>query len=432
MSASAENNLTNNPFKTMKKAWSTLPRSSKKIYKIVLGLICIFGYMVASNISSEKASSVQSKVSLPSSDDRERKQDSENTQLDYQMKSALKESEEQRQKDSLTNNVTYLPKMDNLELQPSSDIIVPPPKSDVDKSESKVVNKPEVVSDTDFALGRNNDRQVSSVRRMQDEEVKSKIQTRLSIYQALEQGATVIDGGGELYVRKFESKKTDDLKANSNIGNQASGTSKPYEDSNQIASSNRLTRGDVVIVQIDNYLNSDDNGKFVRMTMLEPIEGPIITGEYTRQGEFLNITTSSISYKGITKPFKGIVVTADGRMSAGAATSSDNHSFYRWSMLVLSGALSGIGEVYLGSGAGTDKIIKENGDIYETSRPGYETIAIGVGKGIGDRTASIAEKEFETPPTVILDPKEQSIWGVYVSETVDLEGFPLIDRGRVY
>lgn len=431
MSAPQENSLTKSPLRTIKKAWATLPKSTKTVYKLIGFLLCIFGYMVSSNISSESISSVESKVSLPSSDDRDRKP-AENVELGYQMETALKQSEVDRQRNSLANNATYLPKMDNLEIEPNSEIIIPEPAKEAEKENLPSDNSTAAeVSSTDFALGRNSG-DSKGTRRLNDDEQRAIQQARLSIYQALEQRSATIDSGGELYVRKVDNKKQDATITSKNSGQASSIVAMPNDNSILTESKNILTPGDVVIVQIDNYLNSDDNGKFVRMTMLEPIEGPIITGQYTRQGEYLNITTTTISYKSIIKPFKGIVVTADGRMSAGAVTSSDSHTLYRWSMLALSGALSGIGEVYLGSGGGTDKIIKENGDIYETSRPGYETIAIGVGKGIGDRTASIAEKEFNIPPTVILDPKEQAIWGVYVSDTTDLEGFPLIDRSKVY
>lgn len=420
--------------KKFKKAWNTLPRQSKTIYKITALIMIFVVLLIYNNMQSKPNSSLPSKVSLPSSNDNNKSETNNTNNLDHSMRTALKSSEEDLQKRSIEQNATYLPNTDNLELQTSSKIEVEPTKTVVKTSDKETSsNNVQSKSQTDVSLGRTDRNNDKNVRVVQSEEMKAKIQARLSIYQAIEQSAAQVDAGGELYVRTYDKSK--ETATSVNLGKTTGSVGQNATESttnNGTDKKNALTAGDVVIVKLDNYLNSDDNGKFVRLTMLEPIEGPIIMGEYTRQGEYLSITTSTISYEGVSKPFKGILVTADERMSSGASTYTDNHTFYRWSMLIVSGALSGIGEVYLSGGGNSDRVIKENGDIYETSNKGWEDIAVGVAKGIGDRTAAIAEKQFDIPPTVIVDPQAQSIWGVLVSQTTELEGFPLIDRSKVY
>jgi hypothetical protein len=413
--------------KQILKGWKSLPRKVKKVYKITIASMIFVGALIYSNVSSTPQSELQSRVSLPPAETSNSMDKQGDTgELDYALRAGLKQTEEELQRTSIDNNQTYLPNNDNLELTINDHIDFENPTKPEPKPESEVIEKPEeAMSNVEFSNGRGrNDR--SQVGNVDREAFEAKVNTRLSILQALQQAAIKVDQGGELAVRNYPV----DLSVDGNASIGVNGSSAPV--ANQIISTiqpNTLTAGDVVIVQLDNYLNSDDNGKYVRLTMLSPLEGPIIMGEYTRQGGYLNVTTSTISFNGVTKPFKGILVTTDGKMQSGITTDTDYHTAYRWGALVLSGALTGIGELYLNS---ADRVIKENGDIYETSSRDGTDILVGIGKGIGDRTATIAEKEFDTPPTVIADPKEQAIWGVMLVQDTVLEGFPLIDRNSLY
>lgn len=416
--------------KKIVQAWRTLPRKVKKIYKISMVVLVLAGYLVYSNIAKDSESSLQSKVSLPSAQDSNETGRAGESEMDYALKAGLKKSEEDLQLRAAKNNETYLPNTDNLDIDLTQEFVatnvIYPEEPEIEK-EGKIDHKEPPRSrldDTEFSTGRTASRNVQVDTSQRDRTFEDKVNAKLAIYQALQQSAMLVDTGGAMSVRIYPEPVA-------NVTNVAGNgiSNNQVENKIQNVSQNTLTAGDVVIVQLDNYLNSDDNGKFVRLTMLSPIEGPVIMGEYVRQGEFLNVSTSTISYNGVTKNFKGLLVKADGSMSSGISTDTNNHTLYRWGALVLSGALSGIGEVYL---SGSDKVIRENGDIIQTNERGAKDIAIGIGKGIGDRTASIAEKEFDIPPTVIADPKEQAIYGVMLVQDAALDGFPLIDRNDVY
>jgi hypothetical protein len=409
------------------KGWMSLPRKVKKVYKMTIASMILVGALIYSNMSSTPQSELQSQVSLPpaeASNSMEKK--GEAGELDYALRASLKQSEEELQRNSMENNQTYLPNNDNLDLKIDDEIKLDKPARSEPKSPSVEREKrSEAITDVDFSNGRGRDDR-SQNNNVNREDFEAKVQARLSILQAIQQEAMKVDQGGEMAVRDYSK----DLVIGSNGPSGVGGSdSLINRDNINSVKSNTLTAGDVVIVQLDNYLNSDDNGKYVRLTMLSPLEGPIIMGEYTRQGGYLNVTTSTISYNGVTKPFQGILVKADGKLQSGITTDTNYHTAYRWGALMLSGALTGIGELYLNS---ADRVIKENGDIYETSSRDGTDILVGVGKGIGDRTASIAEKEFDTPPTVIVDPKEQAIWGVMLVQDTVLDGFPLIDRKSLY
>lgn len=417
-------------YKKFKQAWNTLPRKVKKIYKISFFVLLLVGYQVYSNIAKDTESSLQSKVSLPSAQESTDAGRVGADDMDYAMKAGLKKSEEELQQNAAKNNETYLPNTDNLDIELNNDVVATNVNSqDENKQEPKKIERNEEqtrsrLDDTEFSTGRNYRNEVKADTSQRDRTFEDKVNAKLAIYQALQQSAMVVDAGGEISVRTYPEPVSNEKGVADNLSGKGQ-----VENNNPTVTQNTLTAGDVVIVQLDNYLNSDDNGKFVRLTMLSPIEGPIIMGEYVRQGEYLNVSTSTISYNGVTKNFKGLLVKADGTMSSGISTDTNNHTLYRWGALIFSGALTGIGEVYL---AGSDKVIRENGDIIQTNERGAKDIAIGIGKGIGDRTASIAEKEFDIPPTVIADPKEQAIYGVMLVQDAPLDGFPLIDRNDVY
>ncbi|MBE8233451.1 MAG: hypothetical protein HAW67_06905 [Endozoicomonadaceae bacterium] len=422
------------PFKKMKAAWQSLPQKARGVYKLSLGVVIIGGYMIITNLNNEPIK-LPSAVRMPQ--DTKNQRDG-NSELDHELKVQRKRKEKQRKRDADKSGKSYIPDFAVLESDTDQSIDLslddeymgdPNSKtnSDASKGDGKQDRKLTAQEQIDFYRGGDSKRKPQVVPRTRDDDAFNQlVEQRVKVYQAIAQTTSVAVVPGSIVARSYPKETTSEAVDKGTSNNNTNTDLGKVAD---LTPSNVLTPGDVIAVQLDNYINTDESGSFVRMTMLSPIEGAIIMGEYAQNDGVLNITTSTLSYEGKVIGFPGIVVTADTKMRSGLSTDTDYHSIYRWSALILGGALQGIGEAYLNA---SDEVIVNGDTVIKTNKRDSKDLLFGVAKGVGDKFSSIVQNEFNTPPTVVLDPTEEAIYGIMVTDLVDLTGFPEIDRNEVY
>jgi len=398
--------------KGLKKAWMTLPIKAKKVYKLSAIVIFVGGYYIYSLFVSSNApmeSSVTIAKNPPSMDSK----DEDSQLIDYQQAQFLKQREAELAEETRESGQSYIPDFKALESETANgtDFSV---KKNEDKP--KEPPPPEEAGARNFPRDDRTDRRAGEEERaLREEERRQQVEARVAAYANI---VAIVQAPKVAGTINFHDKRVAQPNSNQVLTENKNGVNGV---SNPIVVANRLTVGDTLMAKIDNYINTDNSSKFVRLTLLEgELESGIVMGEFERVNGVITIVTKTLSKNGVTTPFPGVVVTADGRMETGITTDTDYHTIYRWSALVFSGALKGAGEMYL---TASDEVITENGTVIKVNEKDPLDIVMGVAKGVGDVTADIAKKEFDIPPTVIVDPIDMPVVGIMLTGDAEAPWF---------
>lgn len=164
-----------------------------------------------------------------------------------------------------------------------------------------------------------------------------------------------------------------------------------------------LKIGQVLYASLDQEMNSDLPVPANTATILTgPYKKSKVVGRFQRIGGFLRITFSKLIKEDSTElKINAYAVKPDAERSPALRSSINNHTIKRWGGLAAASFLEGFGNSVSNSGV----VEKENDDgSIRKTYPEYsvtDQLWIASGK-MGERAASIAEKNFYTPPTVIL------------------------------
>lgn len=403
----------------LKKAWVSLPVKAKKIYKLTIAIFIISSFYLYSTFSGPPSETLLASANIAKNVPETLAKDGA-VEIDYQQKIDLNKQEESLAEESRSNGETYVPNFQTIDAKTGDEDGIR-----LDQSLPEEMPKPESTNVAPKSKERT--RQPQELRGERSEEMTRMIEARVGAYAQIISSTKESKGVGTFYTHykaEVQNAAAETLPVSDGTYLNASGERVMSPEVNQ------LTPGDVIMAKIDNYINSDKSSKFVRLTGLEgDLEGATIMASYERVEGVIIITTSTISKGGITRPMTGVVVSADGKMETGLSTDTDNHTLYRWSALVFSGALKGAGEFYLAS---SDEVITDNGNVIKVNERDPLDVVFGVAKGIGDATADIAKNEFNIPPTVIVDPEELSVVGIMLTQEASAPFFTRKIRDFVY
>lgn len=167
----------------------------------------------------------------------------------------------------------------------------------------------------------------------------------------------------------------------------------------------KLEPGTVIYSQNDLLVNSDAEGTPVIATVVVgPIKGAKFFGSFKRQSESLIIQFNQFFYKDQTIPIKAYAVDPD-TASVGVASSVDTHWLERWGGLIAASAAKG----WAGAVQESQSTVTEtsSGSVL-AGHPEYSVTdqAIIASGEVGSKLAEKFDKNFDMPPTVILDPQQ--------------------------
>jgi hypothetical protein len=152
--------------------------------------------------------------------------------------------------------------------------------------------------------------------------------------------------------------------------------------------------------------NSDSPGPVKATVLSGPHRGGVFVGGFTRQGERLILEYNIFTDK-FGESYSVTAFAVDPETSAPSVSSDvDHHYLSRWGGLVASSFLKGFGDA-VGT-SGRSSILSSTGETLETSTPDYsfnERAWIAAGE-VGTKLSSKADKGFDRPPTVTLDPSK--------------------------
>ncbi|MFV7771959.1 DotG/IcmE/VirB10 family protein [Shewanella marisflavi] len=417
-----------NGLKRLKQAWITLPRRAKRVYLMSIGVIVIGGVIVTKMMSPDESAleGIAAKANLPGVSTSG--SSGGETKVSYAQKRDIKTQEEQRLEQSRAENETYLPDMTKLDIAVEDDQPFFDSEPQEEPSEP-VLEEPSSLEDQlEVEIAEDKAKQGNNAARMREEEFKAAVQAKLGMYSQIMSNSKMTKASGMLVSRASAGASQADESGATGAPNTAGGSSASIDNSTN--GKRGFLPGDVLLAKLDNYVNTDESGNWLRLTLIDgPMEGARVMANYQRVGGVIVAKTATISWKNRTAPFVGTLVTGDSKMQEGISSDTDYHTFYRWGMLIFSGAMKGVGEVYL---SGSDEVITENGNIIKVNERGPKDIAFGVAKGVGDQLSTIAAREFDIPPTVIADPREIGLLGIMVTSEVNYGWLPLISEEDVY
>jgi len=155
--------------------------------------------------------------------------------------------------------------------------------------------------------------------------------------------------------------------------------------------------GDTFIAFTESEVNSDTTTVIMSEIGSGPLAGAKVPLKVTRVDGYVVFETLNLSWKRNSAPFKAIALDPGVVASNGFSTSTDRHILLRYGMLFASSFAEGAGEL----AQSAINNVTVNGETV-TTQSDAETkdyIIAGVGK-VGQRVATVAERVFDTPPTV--------------------------------
>lgn len=158
--------------------------------------------------------------------------------------------------------------------------------------------------------------------------------------------------------------------------------------------------GDTLLATTKYAVNSDTTTTILAQVVNGPLVNADVPLTVKREGEYVVFETINISWNRYSSPFKAIAIDPGVVSTNAFSTYTDRHIFYRYGSLFLSAFAEGAGEM----AKNANSTITVNGEtVMEDNKVGTKEYMIaGAGK-IGSKLGAIAEKNFDTPPTVHVD-----------------------------
>ena len=158
--------------------------------------------------------------------------------------------------------------------------------------------------------------------------------------------------------------------------------------------------GTILYGVLTNGLNSDNPGPVRAEITGGKFDGSVLLGHFTRNGTYMAVQFDKIIYTDKTEDsIQAFAVRPDQEMSNDIATSVNNHTIYRYGMLLASGFLTGFGQSAMYGGSQTS--MSPYGTPYQMFAPSNTTTDAIYGVGtMAQQMQSVAASQFNTPPTV--------------------------------
>ncbi|WP_330544793.1 DotG/IcmE/VirB10 family protein (plasmid) [Aeromonas hydrophila] len=375
-----------------------LPGKSKKIAVIsIAGLLFLVGYMLYSIfapvetavVNDPNAVQVGDAANLRAQVVGAPKGGEQNNVNNPQLRPALEQSESDRKQDSTKNGAgTYVVdaglkswESDRQSALLTDSEIKPPP---VDKTKAgKPAGSPPPRTDV-------NPRQ--QYLSLTDEQMAKYRQSKIAaMEQAYVSFRVASDRGESTSVSGTWVKPKDESKT---VG--ASGERQAVQIANT-GPTGGFVPGDTFIAFTESEVNSDTTTVIMSEIGSGPLAGAKVPLKVTRVDGYVVFETLNLSWKRNSAPFKAIALDPGVVASNGFSTSTDRHILLRYGMLFASSFAEGAGEL----AQSAINNVTVNGETV-TTQSDAETkdyIIAGVGK-VGQRVATVAERVFDTPPTV--------------------------------
>ncbi|HDX8428170.1 TPA: DotG/IcmE/VirB10 family protein [Aeromonas veronii] len=155
--------------------------------------------------------------------------------------------------------------------------------------------------------------------------------------------------------------------------------------------------GDTMIAFTTGEVNSDTTTTVLAQVGSGPLTGAIVPLKVSRIDGYVVFETINISWNRHVAPFKAIALDPGVVSSNAFSTSTDRHILLRYGMLFFSAFAEGAGE--LANAAINDVTVNGETITTQSNAKTKDYVIAGVGK-IGEKLGNVAEKVFETPPTV--------------------------------
>lgn len=146
----------------------------------------------------------------------------------------------------------------------------------------------------------------------------------------------------------------------------------------------------------------------IRAVMVQkgPLEGAVLTGEPARTGEKAKLSFTDMSLNGKSYKVTAIALDPDTYRS-GLADGVDNHTFERYSKLMIASFVDGYSDALQDSQTTTNT--DGSSSTVNSALPNAgDQVKMGIGK-MGEKFSPIFEKEFDRPPTVTVEPNKSII-----------------------
>jgi len=222
-------------------------------------------------------------------------------------------------------------------------------------------------------------------------------------------GKTVARTGG-----KFSQTEYIDQSSSGSEGEEEVATASEYP-SERIAKASVTKQnpvGEVVVGQtfysvLQIGVNTDEISP-IRAVMVQKglLEGAVLTGEPARTGEKAKLTFTDMSLNGKSYKVSAIALDPDTYRS-GLADGVDNHTFERYSKLMIASFVDGYSDALQDSQTTTNT--DGSSSTVNSALPNAgDQVKMGIGK-MGEKFSPIFEKEFDRPPTVTVEPNKSIV-----------------------
>lgn len=169
---------------------------------------------------------------------------------------------------------------------------------------------------------------------------------------------------------------------------------------------------------LKNEVNTDHGTEVIATLLQGPFKGATLIGVANKTSENIQFNFTRLLQKG--KPDIAITATARqiGTNSSGMADSIKKHYLKRYSALVISSALSGIGEAYEQT-SGSSATIEGSTVISNATEPSTDRIIGNAVGELGDELSDEIKKQQNTPTTFIT--KTGKVFNVFFSQSVTVQ-----------
>lgn len=236
---------------------------------------------------------------------------------------------------------------------------------------------------------------------------KNKFDAMKAYYDSISQVSEV--NGGEVVRGTYvaaEAKTTSNngMGTSIDVGNSSDENYYPISNVKKSLSSVSETPGfspgDVLLASTKYAVNSDTTSTIIAEVVTGPLAGANVPLSVKREGEYVVFQSINISWNRYSSSFKAIAIDPGVVASNAFSTSTDRHIFYRYGSLFLSAFAEGAGD--MAEKANSTVTVDGTTVIEDNSVGTKEYVIAGVGK-IGSKLGAIAERNFNTPPTVHVD-----------------------------
>lgn len=155
--------------------------------------------------------------------------------------------------------------------------------------------------------------------------------------------------------------------------------------------------GDTLIAFTTSEVNSDTTTIIIAEVGAGPLAGAKVPLKVTRVDGYVVFESTSIAWDRNSAPFKAIALDPGVVASNGFSTSTDRHIMLRYGMLFFSAFAEGAGE--LSQAAINDVTVNGETITSQSNAKTKDYVIAGAGK-VGQKLGTVAEKVFDTPPTV--------------------------------